>query len=126
MVSESSYVRITKPIMVREVALASDVLRLMKSEDKRVALVTGEKGIVGSVTREKIERALSMGHDVQVKEIMSANVITVSGNEDYLDLLTLIVKNKLDCVVVMRGRKVEGVITLGDVLYTIQKRALVQ
>lgn len=126
MVSESSYVRITKPIMVREVALASDVLRLMKSEDKRVALVTGEKGIVGSVTREKIERALSTGRDVQVKEIMSANVITVSGNEDYLDLLTLIVKNKLDCVVVMRGRKVEGVITLGDVLYTIQKRALVQ
>ncbi|BBL46963.1 CBS domain-containing protein [Metallosphaera sedula] len=124
MSSEVSYVRITKPIMVKEVALASSVLERMKRENKSIALVVGENGVVGSLSRERIERALSKGHDVPVREIMSSNILTVTGNEDCLDLLSLIVKNKLDCVVVMRGKKVDGVITLHDVLYTIQKRAL--
>ncbi|ABP95140.1 MULTISPECIES: CBS domain-containing protein [Metallosphaera] len=124
MSSEVSYVRITKPIMVKEVTLASNVLERMKRENKSIALVMGEKGVIGSLSRERIERALSTGHDVPVREIMSTNILTVTGNEDCLDLLSLIVKNKLDCVVVMRGKKVDGVITLHDVLYTIQKRAL--
>ncbi|AWR98492.1 CBS domain-containing protein [Metallosphaera hakonensis] len=124
MALEIKHRRLTKPLLAEPGNTVRELVENMRREQKLIALIVDGKSVIGTITVEKLERLLSKGFDGPVVNVMNRNVVTVSGEEDYLDLLSLLLKNKLDCLVVMKKNKVNGVLTLHDILYAIQKSAV--
>jgi len=114
--------RIRRPLIVTYDVDVRELLKRMEEEGKGIAVVMEDRRPVGIVTRRALERALSRGLKGEVKKIMNELIITITGEEDLLDLLTTMIKNKLECFVVMRRGKLIGVVTVDDLFYSIQKR----
>ncbi|MEM3777205.1 MAG: CBS domain-containing protein, partial [Metallosphaera sp.] len=85
-----------------------------------IAIVSDGK-VLGTVSKERLEKIERP--EEPVSEFINENVITVTGDEDSLYLLSLLLKNKLDCLVLTKRNKILGALTLSDLLYSIQKRA---
>ncbi|QKR00566.1 CBS domain-containing protein [Metallosphaera tengchongensis] len=119
--SHSNYIRVTKPFIVEEGTKVSDLVRELKGRGIDIVLVVRKGTPIGWLSTKNLDSPERLSCEVQ--EIMNRNIITVNGNEDLLDVLSLMIKNKLDCLLLMKRGKVEGVITVKDVLYAIQKNA---
>ncbi|EHP70032.1 putative transcriptional regulator, contains C-terminal CBS domains [Metallosphaera yellowstonensis MK1] len=122
MESSTTHLRIRRPLIVTSDVDVRELLKRMEEEGKGIAVVMEDRRPVGIVTRRALERALSRGLKGEVKKIMNELIITITGEEDLLDLLTTMIKNKLECFVVMRRGKLIGVVTVDDLFYSIQKR----
>jgi len=107
-----------------------DALELMRKGNTNFLLVVNDKNeIVGIVTQRVITRALggNANLDTKIADIMIKTVITISGNEELLDVFILMAKNNVNHLVVTDPKgKAVGVVSLRDVLYAIQRECEVE
>ncbi|MEM3195942.1 MAG: CBS domain-containing protein [Metallosphaera sp.] len=112
--------KVSKVLITGPDTKVSDLLKTMIENSISIAIVRDGK-VLGTVSKERLEKIERP--EEPVSQFINENVITVTGDEDSLYLLSLLLKNKLDCLVLTKRNKILGALTLSDLLYSIQKRA---
>ena len=89
---------------------------------RRLVVVDGEHKVIGIVTQTDIIKNLSIDSFIsfkKVEQIMNRNIISVDENDRLLNAVSLMVKNRISCILVMKGKKPIGIITERDITKAI-------
>jgi CBS domain-containing protein len=95
-----------------------DAAKLMIASNIEIlAVTTGDGSLAGVVTEWDVTQALATGcvHDIPLREIMTANVITADPKDTILDVLRKLEHYELSAMPVVENGKVIGVIN-SDIL----------
>ena len=110
-------------------SFVDDAFRVMRRADVRHLLVTKGEELAGVVTDRDLRRpdwsdgeVLSardmyrFGDELRVYDVMTSEVITVQLDDATAFAARLMVENKINCLPVLQGDKVVGIITSSDLL----------
>ena len=89
---------------------------------RRLVVVDGEHKVIGIVTQTDIIKNLSIDSFIsfkKVEQIMNRNIISVDEKDRLLNAVSLMVKNRISCILVMKGKKPIGIITERDITKAI-------
>ncbi len=117
-------VTITKGILITEAA------NVMKKKDISCLVVTCGDIVEGIVTERDVLRKIiasqKMLHQIEVRDIMSAPVVTIDDDSDILDALDVLRKKHIRRIVaVNKNKKMTGIITESDFMKLLQKKSMV-
>lgn len=89
---------------------------------RRLVVVDGEHNIIGIITQTDIIRNVSIDSFIsfkKVEQIMNRRIISVSGKDQLLKAVELMVENQISCVLVIEDNKPAGVVTERDITKAI-------
>ncbi|MFZ3136368.1 MAG: diguanylate cyclase [Thermodesulfovibrionales bacterium] len=89
---------------------------------RRLVVVDGEHQVIGIVTQTDIIKNLSIDSFIsfkKVEQIMNRNIISVDEKDRLSNAVSLMVKNRISCILVMKGKKPIGIITERDITKAI-------
>jgi CBS domain-containing protein len=100
-----------------------DALKLMSDKDVGALLVTENGTLVGILTeRDYARKVILRGKsslDTPVKEIMTSGVYYADPETTTQECLALMTKNRIRHLPVMRGQKLLGIVSIGDVVKSV-------
>ena len=104
-------------------ATVYEALQLMAEKDVGALLVIVDGSLAGIFSeRDYARKIILMGRsspNTSVREIMSANVITIRPDQHLEDCMALMTRHHVRHLPVMDGSKLAGVISIGDVVKEI-------
>jgi diguanylate cyclase (GGDEF)-like protein/PAS domain S-box-containing protein len=89
---------------------------------RRLVVVDGEHRVIGIVTQTDIIKNLSIDSFISFKkaeQIMNRNIISVDEKDMLSNAVSLMAKNRISCILVMKGKKPIGIITERDITKAI-------
>lgn len=89
---------------------------------RRLVVVDGEHKVIGIITQTDIIKNLSIDSFIsfkKVEQIMNRNIISVDEKDRLSNAVSLMVKNRISCILVMKGKKPVGIITERDITKAI-------
>ncbi|MBM4146928.1 MAG: diguanylate cyclase [Nitrospira sp.] len=89
---------------------------------RRLVVVDGEQKVIGIVTQTDIIKNLSIDSFIsfkKVEQIMNRNIISVDEKDRLSNAVSLMAKNRISCILVMKGKKPLGIITERDITKAI-------
>ncbi|ARM75357.1 cyclic nucleotide-binding/CBS domain-containing protein [Acidianus manzaensis] len=95
-----------------------DIIEKMK-ENEILILVDKFKKPLGFITKDYLKKLDY--NDIDLEKIAYKTIVTIKGDEDPIDLLNLMVRNKLKFLVKTDNGKIKDIITARDVLRQIEK-----
>lgn len=81
---------------------------------RRLVIVDGQHNVIGIVTQTDIIKNLSIDSFISLKkveQIMTRNIVSVTEEETLKDAITLMAKNRISCILVIKENKPQGMIT---------------
>lgn len=117
-----------KSILLRSNAILKDAIRLLENSDKGIVLVVDEiNTLLGTITDGDIRRSLLTGLnlEVQVKEVMTKNMIVLDENEEHLQNKAeiLMIKNDIRQIpIIDNENKVVDLITFKDIHKSVPQK----
>lgn len=110
-------------IAVSEETEIPEVANLMVINSlRRLVVVDGEHKVIGIVTQTDIIKNLSINSFIsfkKVEQIMNRNIISVDEKDRLSKAVSLMAKNRISCILVMKGKKPLGIITERDITKAI-------
>jgi acetoin utilization protein AcuB len=110
-------------------AMAEEAFAIMQRADIRHLLVMKDEELLGVVTDRDLRRPKSeggevmsvselyrLGEDLTVEEIMTSPPFTASPDDSTAQAARVMVENKFNCLPVLNGDKVVGILTSSDLL----------
>ena len=96
-----------------------EALKIMAEKEIGALIVTDSDKMVGIISERDYARKVILqgkaSKETQVKEIMTANVISVNPDTRLKKCLKLMTKNKIRHMPVLDGEKLDGVLSIDDV-----------
>jgi len=89
---------------------------------RRLVVVDGEHKVIGIVTQTDIIKNLSIDSFIsfkKIEQIMNRNIISVDEKDILSNAVSLMAKNRISCILVMKGKKPLGMITERDITKAI-------
>lgn len=115
-----------KEIMSKEVvtilsgSTVADVVKLMVDHKVSCVLIVKESEAIGIVTeRDILEKVVSPKKDqmlLEVDDIMSSPLVTISPDADMQEIVEKLTKNKIKKLPVVDGEHLVGIVTTGDIV----------
>jgi len=109
-----------KPIVANKELSLKDAASLMEDTNVNSLLVVESDYPVGIITDEDyVRKSVAKGLDpkkLKIKDIMATNLITITPDKDVYDALLLMRDNNIRQLPVTTGKKLEGFLTLKDIL----------
>lgn len=115
---------LVKELMTKNVAsvnpesVVTEAARLMQQHNVGAIPVCDQSGVVGMVTdRDIVVRNVAHGTSpsaTKVKDVMTANITTVSPNMGIEEASNMMAKNQIRRVPVVENSKLVGMLSLGD------------
>lgn len=100
---------------------AEELHEKMRKQNKIVYPVVENKELLGIVSIQDIARVdKNKWHDIKVKKLMNADVVTVNSDEDAFSVFKSLIKNNIDQIFVKENDKLVGIITRNDLLKFIR------
>jgi CBS domain-containing protein len=105
-------------VAVASSAPLNQVARIMRAHDISAVVVGEPGGLVSIVTERDLTRALADGRapDAQVASIASPDPMTVPTDASVMDVATLMLREGVRHLVVARGGRAIGVVSMRDAL----------
>jgi CBS domain-containing protein len=101
-------------------ATVHDAIALMAAKNLAAVLVISEGSLRGIVSVRDFGRKIVLegksARDVRVDEIMTASVVTITPEANVLDAMKLMDRHHFRHLPVMREGKLEGVVTMSDLM----------
>ncbi len=115
-----------KEIMSKEVvtilsgSIVADVVKLMVDHKVGCVLIVKDSEAIGVVTeRDILEKVVSPKKDqmlLEVDDIMSSPLVTISPDADMQEIVEKLTKNKIKKLPVVDGEHLVGIVTTGDIV----------
>ena len=97
-----------------------DALKLMAEKDVGALVVTEGGRIAGIISERDYARKVILhgksSHDIQVREIMTARVVTVQPRHTVEECMALMTKKRIRHLPVTEGERLVGVLSIGDLV----------
>lgn len=99
-----------------------DALRLMADKNIGAVLVMDSDTLAGIFSERDYARSIALNksaHEIQVKELMSAKVVTITRDKTIENCMELMTNQRIRHLPVLDQQRVIGVISIGDVVKSI-------
>jgi len=86
--------------------------------------VTDDTILLGIVTFNDVHEHKKNSASLQIKDVMTTPVITITPNHDAVDAFKIMAKHGIGRLVVTKNNQVQGIISRSDLLHTIKRKEL--
>ena len=104
----------------------NDISKLMKEYDIGFIPIEDNNKIIGIITDRDIVINNVYNNDNNIKDYISANIISIDENEDLEKALDQMKQHKIKRLLVTNDNKVTGIISLSDLLNEIDSNTLLE
>ena len=101
-------------------ALVIDALKLMAEKDVGALVVTESARLAGIISERDYARKVILhgksSHDIRVREIMTAKVVTVHPGQTVEECMALMTAKRIRHLPVTEGERLVGLLSIGDLV----------
>jgi IMP dehydrogenase len=115
-VKRSGDITIRDVITINPECSLQEAHTIMDREEVSGLPVVEDEEVIGIISRRDIKPILNKGSDKKVKEIMTADVVTVTESITPSEALDIAYENKVERLPVVRDNKIVGIVTIRDIL----------
>ncbi|MDD1764345.1 MAG: IMP dehydrogenase, partial [Methanobacteriaceae archaeon] len=115
-VKRSSDLTIRDVITIDPDASVKESIQMMDEEDVSGLPVVEKGNVVGIISRRDITPLLNSLEKLQVREVMTEEVVTISESTTPEEALDIAYENKVERLPVVDGKKIVGIVTIRDII----------
>ena len=103
-----------------------DIAKAMKRYDVGMVIINENNKIKGIITDRDIVTKILSNKDNKIKEYLTTNLISIDINSDINEAIDLMKKHKIKRLLVKKDNKLVGVLSLSDLLNTVDNNILIE
>ncbi len=103
-----------------------NIAKTMKKYDVGMIIISDKNKIKGLITDRDIVTKILANKDNKIKEYLNTNIVSININSDLKEAIDLMKKHKIKRLLVKKDNKLVGVLSLSDLLNTVDKNILIE
>lgn len=103
-----------------------DIAKAMKRYDVGMVIIKENNKIKGIITDRDIVTKILANKDNKIKEYLTTNLVSIDINSDINEAIDLMKKHKIKRLLVKKDNKLVGVLSLSDLLNTVDNNILIE
>lgn len=116
----------SKNLIVLNDSNLEDVAKAMKRYDVGMVIINENNKIKGIITDRDIVTKTLANKDNKIKEYLTTNLVSIDINSDIKEAIDLMKKHKIKRLLVKKNNKLVGVLSLSDLLNTVDNNILIE
>lgn len=116
----------SKNLIVLNDSNLEDIAKAMKRYDVGMVIINENNKIKGIITDRDIVTKILANKDNKIKEYLTTNLISIDINSDINEAIDLMKKHKIKRLLVKKNNKLVGVLSLSDLLNTVDNNILIE
>lgn len=116
----------SKNLIVLNDSNLEDIAKAMKRYDVGMVIINENNKIKGIITDRDIVTKILANKDNKIKEYLTTNLVSIDINSDIKEAIDLMKKHKIKRLLVKKNNKLVGVLSLSDLLNTVDNNILIE
>ena len=116
----------SKNLIVLNDSNLEDIAKAMKRYDVGMVIINENNKIKGIITDRDIVTKILANKDNKIKEYLTTNLVSIDINSDMNEAIDLMKKHKIKRLLVKKDNKLVGVLSLSDLLNTVDNNILIE
>lgn len=116
----------SKNLIVLNDSNLEDIAKAMKRYDVGMVIINENNKIKGIITDRDIVTKILANKDNKIKEYLTINLVSIDINSDIKEAIDLMKKHKIKRLLVKKNNKLVGVLSLSDLLNTVDNNILIE
>ena len=116
----------SKNLIVLNDSNLEDIAKAMKRYDVGMLIINENNKIKGIITDHDIVTKILANKDNKIKEYLTTNLVSIDINSDINEAIDLMKKHKIKRLLVKKDNKLVGVLSLSDLLNTVDNNILIE
>lgn len=116
----------SKNLIVLNDSSLEDIAKAMKRYDVGMVIIKENNKIKGIITDRDIVTKILANKDNKIKEYLTTNLVSIDINSDMNEAIDLMKKHKIKRLLVKKDNKLVGVLSLSDLLNTVDNSILIE
>ena len=116
----------SKNLIVLNDSSLEDIAKAMKRYDVGMVIIKENNKIKGIITDRDIVTKILANKDNKIKEYLTTNLVSIDINSDINEAIALMKKHKIKRLLVKKDNKLVGVLSLSDLLNTVDNNILIE
>lgn len=116
----------SKNLIVLNDSNLEDIAKAMKRYDVGMVIIKENNKIKGIITDRDIVTKILANKDNKIKEYLTTNLVSIDINSDMNEAIDLMKKHKIKRLLVKKNNKLVGVLSLSDLLNTVDNNILIE
>ena len=115
-----------KNLIILNDSSLEDIAKAMKRYDVGMVIIKENNKIKGIITDRDIVTKILANKDNKIKEYLTTNLVSIDINSDMNEAIDLMKKHKIKRLLVKKDNKLVGVLSLSDLLNTVDNSILIE
>lgn len=115
-----------KNLIILNDSSLEDIAKAMKRYDVGMVIIKENNKIKGIITDRDIVTKILANKDNKIKEYLTTNLVSIDINSDINEAIALMKKHKIKRLLVKKDNKLVGVLSLSDLLNTVDNNILIE
>lgn len=115
-----------KNLIILNDSSLEDIAKAMKRYDVGMVIIKENNKIKGIITDRDIVTKILANKDNKIKEYLTTNLVSIDINSDINEAIALMKKHKIKRLLVKKNNKLVGVLSLSDLLNTVDNNILIE
>lgn len=115
-----------KNLIILNDSSLEDIAKAMKRYDVGMVIINENNKIKGIITDRDIVTKILANKDNKIKEYLTTNLVSIDINSDINEAIDLMKKHKIKRLLVKKNNKLVGVLSLSDLLNTVDNNILIE
>lgn len=115
-----------KNLIILNDSSLEDIAKAMKRYDVGMVIINENNKIKGIITDRDIVTKILANKDNKIKEYLTTNLVSIDINSDINEAIDLMKKHKIKRLLVKKNNKLVGVLSLSDLLNTVDNSILIE
>lgn len=116
----------SKNLIVLNDSNLEDIAKAMKRYDVGMVIINENNKIKSIITDRDIVTKILANKDNKIKEYLTTNLVSIDINSDINEAIDLMKKHKIKRLLVKKDNKLVGVLSLSDLLNTVDNNILIE
>lgn len=116
----------SKNLIILNDSNLEDIAKAMKRYDVGMVIIKENNKIKGIITDRDIVTKILANKDNKIKEYLTTNLVSIDINSDINEAIALMKKHKIKRLLVKKDNKLVGVLSLSDLLNTVDNNILIE
>ena len=116
----------SKNLIILNDSSLEDIAKAMKRYDVGMVIINENNKIKGIITDRDIVTKILANKDNKIKEYLTTNLVSIDINSDINEAIALMKKHKIKRLLVKKDNKLVGVLSLSDLLNTVDNNILIE